>query len=101
MKGASLIKETTIKRLIEALRSPETQTKFLGFSKYKDVKKFVRTDMEAGKVADNGQHFLDIMTKALESTPAPALHEKWQELRSANRSYRKKEREKKQSKRQA
>ena len=79
-----------MKKLIEAFQNPETRAKFLSFAKYKDAKKFIRVDMGAGSVADNGQHFLDIMTKTLASTPEPALHAKWNELRDANREYRKK-----------
>lgn len=91
-KSSSLIKEATVKRLIEAFQNIETQKQFLEFAKYKDAKKFVRTDMGAGNVADNGQHLLEIMSEALKSTPVPALHDKWKELRTANKDYRKKQR---------
>lgn len=96
MKGISKEdKNNFITKLATILSTQDGRTSFLALQSYNDVKKYVRkVDPECGKLVDNGQHFLDIMTRALAQVAwkndydddADNLRIKWEGLQAEHRA---------------
>jgi len=78
------------RHLAAALRDKSSRRLFLGLKTYNDVKKFVRRGNYApGPFIDNGQKFLNLMTKVMQATPKnTALHAKWRDFQAENRAKR-------------
>ncbi len=95
MKGISKEdKNNFITKLATILSTQDGRTSFLALQSYNDVKKYVRkVDPVCGKLVDNGQHFLDIMTRALAQAArkndyddANNLQIKWEGLQAEHRA---------------
>ena len=76
-----------IEKVAKALSKTDARSKFLRLEDYNSVKKFVRNiDRKCARLVDNGQHFLDIMTRALRIASDTALNAKLAALREENKA---------------
>lgn len=99
-EAVKLLKSAVVKRLVEVLRQPNAESKFLAFNKLNDVKLFVSKEATAvaksaqpevekkclSKLIGNGQNHRDMMIKTLASVQNAVLETKWQELCTLNQA---------------
>mmetsp|Transcript_29461 Transcript_29461/g.71156 ORF Transcript_29461/g.71156 Transcript_29461/m.71156 type:complete len:94 (+) Transcript_29461:87-368(+) len=89
MKGISKEdKNLFIDQVATVLSTPNGRSNFLSLGGYNDAKKFVRNidPSHCGKLVENGQHFLNIMTRALAAVNDDDLTRRWEGLQAEHRA---------------